>query len=250
MLEPTAAIRYGAPMLPALQPTDALFLDFDGTLVDIAREPGLVEVPPVLLARLRELSASLAGALALVSGRPVADLDTHLHPLRLAAAGEHGAELRFVPGAAVTHHSRLPEEVAAVAQALADECPGVLVELKTASTSVHFRKAPEWEATVVERMREVAQAWPAYELLHGKMVVEFKPAAVNKGLAIRELAGRAPFAGRRPVFVGDDTTDEAGFAVVNELDGISVRVGVHQDTAAQFHLPDVAAVHAWLHTLR
>jgi trehalose 6-phosphate phosphatase len=178
------------------------------------------------------------------------EIDRQLRPLQLAAAGEHGAEIRHRPDSDIDTHQRLPAVVVEFARQLQRELPDVLVELKAASVSVHFRRAPEHQGEVEQRLQGLVADWPDYELLHGKMVVEFKPGAVDKGRAIQALAAQPPFRGRRPVFIGDDTTDEAGFAVVNELDGLSIRVGHRPGSVARYQLADVAAVHAWLAQLQ
>lgn len=236
-------------MLPAPELTDCLFLDFDGTLVEIASEPSLIVVPDSLRELLAGLQARLAGAVAIISGRPITDLDRHLAPLRFAAAGEHGAEIRHRPGGTVDSHTRLPAEMLRFVESLARECPGLLVEPKSASVSVHYRNAPTHGAAVTARMHKLSADWPDYELLHGKMVLELKPGHLNKGVAIRSLAAQPPFAGRRPVFIGDDTTDESGFAAVNELEGLTIRVGGADSSQARYRLPDIASVHAWLQRL-
>ena len=243
-------VRLAPPTPPAPAAGDALFLDFDGTLVDIASEPQRVVVGQALIALLGSLQRRVDGALALISGRPITDLDRQLSPLQLAAAGEHGAEIRHRPGALIDSHARLPGAVVSFVDGLGAALPDVLIELKAASVSVHFRNAPARQAEVERQMQRLQAEWPDYELLHGKMVVEFKPAAVNKGRAIRALAAQVPFSGRRPVFIGDDTTDEEGFRAVNELGGVSIRVGARPESAALYRLADVAAVHAWLAQLQ
>lgn len=235
---------------PQPESGDALFLDFDGTLVEIAGDPQSVVVGGWLLDLLAHLQERLTGAVALISGRPIADIDRQLRPLSLAAAGEHGAEIRHRPDSDVDTHQRLPDTVVAFARQLERDLPDVLVELKAASVSVHFRGAPERQGDVEKRLQRLVSDWPDYELMHGKMVVEFKPGAVDKGRAIRALAAQPPFRGRRPVFIGDDTTDEAGFGVVNELGGLSIRVGRRPGSTARYELADVAAVHAWLAQLQ
>ena len=235
-----------AAALPPLDSDDALFLDFDGSLVEIALNPGDVVVPPSLLALLQNLDARLGGALAIISGRPITDLDVQLAPLQLAAAGEHGAEIRHLKNGAVEPSVDLPVSAAQQLRELSRQLPGTVLELKTASAALHFRAVPQHEHAAVGGIRALAQQHADYELMHGKMVAEFKPAAINKGLALAELVARSPFAGRRPVFIGDDVTDEAGFMAVNELGGLSIRVGKVAATEARYSLADVAAVHCWL----
>ena len=238
------------PVLPELSPTDAVFLDFDGTLVEIAPRPAEVVVPAALLDLLAHTRAELGGALALVSGRPIADLDALLselnEPRTVAAAGEHGAEIRSAGAQEIVRESRLPEFVRTAVQDLATELDGTLLELKEASASLHYRTAPQHERAVIAGMQALEGELPGYALLLGKMVAELKPADVDKGVAIRQLSQAAPFVGRRPVFVGDDVTDEPGFVAVNEMGGVSVRVGDVADSHAQYSLGSVADVHKWL----
>jgi trehalose 6-phosphate phosphatase len=235
-----------AATIPSLDIADALFLDFDGSLVEIALNPADVVVPNSLLTLLADLEAERDGALAIISGRPIADLDKRLAPLHLAAAGEHGAEIRHLNNGAVQQSLELP---AAAAQQLRDlnrHLQGMVLEVKTASAALHFRAAPEHEAAAIDAIQKMAAQHTDYELMHGKMVAEFKPAGINKGMAVAELAAQKPFAGRRPVFIGDDVTDEAGFAAVNELGGLSIRVGKAAATKARYCLADVPEVHRWL----
>ena len=237
------------PTPPPLCEDDALFLDFDGTLVDIAPRPELVIVTDELRELVGSVQKALDGALAMISGRPVGELDALLAPLTFAAAGEHGAEIRYRHGAEVVSESTLPEEAAAAVQALTAKLAGTQLELKRASASLHYRAAPEQESAVVAGMRELEAQLQGYALILGKMVAELKPENVDKGLAIRDLCEQQQFAGRRPVFVGDDVTDESGFRAVNELGGVSVCVGDKTDTQASYRLPDVAGVHDWLGTI-
>jgi trehalose 6-phosphate phosphatase len=232
--------------LPLLDSDDALFLDFDGSLVEIALTPDDVVVTPSLLALLQNLEARLNGAVAIVSGRPITELDSQLAPLQLAAAGEHGAELRRLNKGPIEQSVDLPVSATQQLRALNEQLPGTALELKTAAAALHFRAAPQHEHAAVAGIRALAQQHAGYELMHGKMVAEFKPAGINKGMALAELAAQAPFAGRRPVFIGDDVTDEAGFMVVNELGGLSIRVGKTAATKARYYLADVTEVHCWL----
>jgi trehalose 6-phosphate phosphatase len=236
-------------MLPLPNSKDAIFLDFDGTLVDIAPSPSQVHVSAELIELLQTLQVRLAGALAIISGRPIESLDTLLAPLKLAAAGEHGCEIRFRKEDSILHAKPLPVAAAREMTALADSFPGTEVEIKTASAAVHFRQAPDLGPQVLAAVKAVTNSFEGYELLHGKMVAELKPAQMNKGIAIRTIAQRAPFRGRRPVYIGDDVTDEAGFIAVNELGGLSIRAGLENNTAARYRVDGVNGVHTWLRKL-
>jgi trehalose 6-phosphate phosphatase len=216
-----------------LRPSCALFLDFDGTLVDLAPQPEDVVVASDLLETLAALSSSLGGALALISGRPIGQIDEFLRPLRLPVAGVHGAERRSASGEVTllaTHPLQHVEEVAA---RLAARHPALRVEEKRGSLALHYRQAPALEALCVQAMQDAVERSPGLALLHGKMVVEAKPGGASKGQAIEAFLAEAPFAGRRPVFVGDDLTDEVGFATVQRLGGIGVKVGEGASVAAQ-----------------
>ena len=208
-----------------LSPACALFLDFDGTLVDIAPQPGAVVVPSSLVPTLAALQQFLGGAVAVVSGRPIREIDEFLAPLHLPAAGVHGAERRTATGA----WERLPGqplgEVESAARALADRHAGLLVEHKQSSLALHYRAAPHLEDECLAAMQEAVSRSPGLTLLRGKMVAEAKPATTSKGGAIEAFLREPPFAGRTPVFVGDDVTDEVGFSTVQGLGGLGVKVG-------------------------
>jgi trehalose 6-phosphate phosphatase len=216
-----------------LSPACALFLDFDGTLVDIAPEPGAVTVPSSLVPTLTALHGHLGGAIAVVSGRPIAQIDQFLAPLRLATAGIHGAERRSTAGDLARIDSPPLHVVEGAAAALVARHPALLVEHKHASIAVHYRRAPELEAACVEAMQQAVDRSPGMTLLRGKMVVEAKPGGVSKGNAIEAFLLEPPFAGRRPVFIGDDVTDEAGFSTVQRLGGLGVKVGEGPTVAAE-----------------
>jgi trehalose 6-phosphate phosphatase len=236
------------PLPPALQAGDALFLDFDGTLADIAPRPDAVRVADGLANTLLRLHERLGGALAIVSGRPIEELDRQLAPLRLPAAGVHGMERRDAQGLQhrlVAGGEPALERVADAAEALAARHRGLLVERKPGAVALHFRLAPELEALCIETMRAAVAGDAALALLHGKAVIEAKPTLAGKGRAIAAFMTEAPFAGRRPVFAGDDVTDEAGFEVALALGGDAVKVG-DGATAASFRLADPSAVQVWL----
>lgn len=233
---------------PKADATRAFFFDVDGTLLEIAATPSGVRVEAELVATIRRLHECTGGAVAFISGRNVADIDALFPGLRLPIAGQHGLERRDAAGAL---HHHVPQGVdwpglkARIHTALGD-VEGLLLEDKGLSLAVHFRQQPSLEGRVGETLgRLVAEAGDAIRLQPGKCVLEVKPAGRDKGTAIAEFMTEPPFAGRRPVFVGDDTTDEYGFRVVNEMGGDSVKVG-DGDSAARWRLDNVQAVHAWL----
>ena len=206
-------------------PDCALFLDFDGTLVDIAPLPDQVIVTDMLRTALPLLQARLKGRLALVSGRPINELDKLLAPLAFPAAGVHGMERRGIDG--VVRRLTPPDFdlVRQAAQGLAARHPDLWVEEKHGALALHFRQAPELQALCTDAMRVAVEASPGLLLMEGKMIVEVKSNAVSKGTAIWDFLAEAPFAGYRPLFIGDDTTDEAGFAQVQSIGGIGLKVG-------------------------
>jgi len=219
-----------------LSPACALFLDFDGTLVDIAPEPGAVVVPSTLVPTLAALQRFLGGAVAVVSGRPIRELDQFLSPLRLPVAGVHGAERRSATGLMEYIADQPLGEVEHAARALAERHPGLLVEHKRSSLALHYRAVPHLEAECIAAMQAAVDRSPGLTLLRGKMVAEAKPTGASKGAAIEAFLNEPPFAGRLPLFVGDDVTDEVGFATVQRLGGLGVKVG-EGPTAAWQRLP-------------
>lgn len=209
--------------------TIAILLDVDGTLIEIAPTPEAVRVPPSLVHTLARLRDKLDGALSLVSGRPIAVLDRLFAPLRVAIVGGHGAEARLSPHG-MTVRSRvhpIDPELRKRLLDIAAETPGLLAESKEHSLALHYRLVPELEHSVRERIERacVELGHGAVEVLPGKSVFEVKPKGFDKGVAIRELMRHPPFAGRQPVFLGDDVTDESGFAAVHALGGFGFSVG-------------------------
>jgi trehalose 6-phosphate phosphatase len=230
----------------------AFFLDFDGTLVDIAAVPEAVVVPEDLPAVLTALAAKAGGALALVSGRSVETLDRLLRPVRLPAAGVHGAEIRLPDSAFVTPVAPEVIEIARRAMTeLAARHPGLILEDKGVAIALHFRNAPAEASTVLDvAERAAAETGRAMVVQQGKMVVELRPSNADKGRALATLMTQRPFAGRRPIAIGDDLTDEPMLAAARALGGVAVRVGSSMpDSAASLHLADPAAVRGWLAAL-
>lgn len=228
----------------------ALFFDVDGTLLPIRERPTDVRSDEPLRTCLRALAARQGGALALVSGRAIDDLDRIFTPLVLPAAGMHGAEIRFADG---TRERETPDRMDGcrpTVHAFVAAHPGLLLEDKGLTLAVHYRQRPELEAEVLATLSRLV-AGSDLAVQRGKMVAEVKPAGIDKGRAIARLATQTPFTGRRPVFVGDDVTDESGFRHVNAAGGVSIRVGPAADpTDAHLNVPDVSAVLAVLHALR
>jgi trehalose 6-phosphate phosphatase len=223
----------------------ALFLDFDGTLAELAPRPDAVVVPNDLAPMLERLHQRLGGALAIITGRAQSDIDTMLRPLTLPGAFEHGAVRRTRHGLlAVDCHPDLAPAVTA-AQALAARHPGLLVERKRTAMALHYRLAPELEELSVRTIRDAVGHAPGLQLLHGKAVIEVKSAHASKGKAITAFMAEVPFHGRTPLFLGDDVTDEAGFEAVHRLGGAGIKIGPGA-TQARHHMADPAAVRAWL----
>ena len=236
---------------PLLDPSDqvAIFLDFDGTLVQIAEHPDLAQVPANLRGTLQSVHDSLDGALALITGRSIASLDALLAPLHLPAAGVHGMEYRDVSGVVqAVAAPRFPDWARAELVAVAAIDAGLLLEDKVHGMALHYRGAPEMEQRVRDAVAAVAVRLGAdFAVQDGKMVVELRPSCASKGTAVERFMANPPFAGRRPVFIGDDITDEDAFRAVNEMDGYSIRVGeLGPGSAARYVLTDVEAVRDWL----
>jgi trehalose 6-phosphate phosphatase len=216
-----------------LVPSCALFLDFDGTLVDIAPQPESVTVPSALIGTLRSLHEYLGGGLALISGRPIAQIDAFLEPLRFPIAGVHGTERRAADGAVTLLSTHPLDHVEEAAKRLAAQHPQLLVETKRGSIALHYRQAPALEALCLQVMQQAVNESTGLTLMRGKMVAEAKLGGASKGLAIEAFMHEPPFIGRTPVFIGDDFTDEVGFATVQRLGGLGVKVGEGASVAWQ-----------------
>jgi len=231
---------------PPLPPCgSALFFDFDGTLADLAPRPDAVVVDAAVLRCLARLLRAQGGAVGIVSGRPVAEIDAFLSPVRLAVAGVHGTERRgfdgflrriATPGLAPAHDW---------IQAFAARHPGLLLEVKPGALALHYRGAPELEDACVAVMNEAQALVEGMGLLCGKCVVELKPRRASKGQAVRSFMDERPFRSRRPWVFGDDVTDEAAFETVLALGGVAVKIGPGE-SLAPYRLPDPAALRRWL----
>lgn len=228
----------------------ALALDVDGTILEIAPAPDLVHVPDGLCDLLARLNARLDGALVLISGRTLHDLDALFGPLQVAAVGCHGAEVRLADRDLVTHVPSLDARLRSRLGNLIGLGDGIVVEDKSYAVALHYRLAPRLGRALLMEVERIAAdfALTGIELLHGKDVIEVKSARVNKGTAFRDLMREPPFAGREPVFVGDDTTDEAVFAVLPDFEGYGISVG-RAIAGAQFCFERAADVRTWLASL-
>ncbi|HEY7808809.1 MAG TPA: trehalose-phosphatase [Allosphingosinicella sp.] len=234
------------PPPPELLNGAALFLDFDGTLVELADTPAAIRLPDELRPLLERLAKRLEGRLAIVSGRAIADLDAHLGRCGIAVSGSHGLELRFADGTPLplAAPSGLGEARQAL-QSFANGDPRLLVEEKPASVALHFRQAPD-RAAEAQSLAVALAGQNGLAVQPGKMVVELRPHGADKGDALRRLMTEQPFARGRPLFVGDDLTDEHAFKAAAALGGAGILVGPARTTAATWRLDGVPAVAAWL----
>jgi trehalose 6-phosphate phosphatase len=222
---------------------DALFLDFDGTLAEIGPDPDAIALAAETAAALAMLATRLGGAVAILSGRDIRDLAQRT-PDAVWRLGGHGLEVVAPGDAPPTAPPGLPDAVLAPLTAVT-AIPSVRLEIKGPVAALHYRAAPQAEADCVAAARAAAALAPGLVSQQGKMVVEVKPAGAHKGSALRRLSEAPPFAGRRPIMLGDDTTDEDAIAAAEALGGIGVKVGPGP-TAASLRTPDPAAVRAWL----
>ena len=233
------------PPIPSLQ--WCLFLDVDGTLIELTDSPLATFADPELKTLLGHVAERLGGALALISGRSIDYLDALFSPLRLPAAGLHGVERRKASG--IMHGASFVDtqltEARAAVNALVQSQPGTSVEDKGRTLAVHFRMAPQCESAVRQALTDIAKPLGTnYHIQEGSMVLEIKPRGFSKATAIKAFMHEPPFSGRQPVFVGDDLTDQDGFKMVEDQGGISIAVGdrVH----GQFRFDTVSAVRDWL----
>ena len=235
--------------LPEPSPNWALFLDIDGTLLDLAPTPTDVVVPPGLPDLLRVLARRLNGAVAVVSGRALTDIDALLSPLTLSAAGQHGAEIRLAGGAVERFDAaaKLLESLLPAVEAFAAERPGILVEDKGMTIAAHCRQVPHYQTELGVFLEGLAARYPdCLETIRGHRVFEIKPRNLSKRTAVEHFMHAAPFAGRLPVFIGDDRTDEDGFAAVKAAGGYAIRVGLDGPSIADWRIADPTAMRAFL----
>lgn len=233
---------------PAPESDWAWFFDIDGTLANIESAPDLVRVDPEMRALIDSLATRSGGAVALISGRAIRDIDKLFPEHTLAVAGQHGAERRSADGHVTQRGSRGAnlEAIRDALVAMVHQYPGLLLEDKGLSLALHYRKAPQLAEFVHDQLHELMQRHgEGFNLQDGKCLMEIVPLSINKGGALREFMAEDPFAGRLPVFLGDDVTDEHAFIMVNELGGYSIKVGAGA-THARMCLRDVSAVREWL----
>jgi trehalose 6-phosphate phosphatase len=234
-------------MLPDIDNIEryAIFLDLDGTLAELVAHPDSVQVEHSTLRLLETLSQNVGGALAVVSGREIAVVDRLLRPLVLPVAGVHGLERRDARGVI---HSRDTADISSINLELENAIgheTGVVIERKTGAIALHYRLRPELDRRCRDIVHGVIEKRPDLHLLQGKMVYEIMPRGSDKGGAIQAFLAETPFLGRRPIFAGDDVTDEAGFSVVNARHGVSIKIGAGQ-SVARFRARDVRQFRAWL----
>ncbi len=233
------------PAVPDLPPPEraAYLLDFDGTLVDIAPAPDQVVVDPRLPANLRALRTRAGGAVAIVTGRPIAQVDSLLPDAVTAIAGEHGTALRHEPGGPTTTATlpHPPQSWVTAAQAATARHPGTLLEDKRHGFVLHYRANPDAGPALLASLETLLAEQPGFEIMAAKMAWELRPAGVSKATAVHAIMRQAPFAGRIPIFVGDDVTDEAGMDAARALGGVGLRLP--EDFATPAH------VRAWIASL-
>ncbi|WP_374656386.1 trehalose-phosphatase [Dongia sp.] len=219
----------------------ALFLDLDGTLLDIAASPESVLVPKHLIDTLARLRTGLGGALAILSGRPLRTIDRLLHPLLIAAGGEHGAVLRLADGAIAEAEVEtvVPAHWRQMIHQQAENWPGVLVEEKSHGLALHYRADPALGVAVTALLEQLVESDPTFEILPALLARELRHRSINKGEALRRLMATAPFERRRPLFIGDDVTDEDAIAAADRLGGLGLRV-------ADCFAGEPARVRTWL----
>jgi trehalose 6-phosphate phosphatase len=223
----------------------AIFLDLDGTIVELVEHPDAVRVETSTLQLLETLRDKSGGALAVISGREIASIDLLLRPLELPVAGVHGLQLRDAAGIVHLHETADIKPVTNLLEKVIGEESGVIIEEKPGAVALHYRLRPDLERRCCEIVEDVVGRRPNLRLVHGKMVFEILQKGADKGSVIEAFLSKPPFLGRKPIFAGDDETDESGFVAVNALGGLSIKVGTGK-TAARFRARDVGELRDWL----
>lgn len=230
---------------------DALFLDIDGTLLNIVNNPAEVSVPPNLVVLLRQLQSLFSGAVAVITGRQIADVDRLFAPLKLTASGVHGSEIRLDPfRETVRYAAEISTIDIAAITVIAARYPGVMIEPKGTGVAVHYRNVPEKSAALHDDLATFLSGVDARLIMsRGRMVFEILPKGLSKGAAIEHLMHSAPFANRRPVMIGDDVGDIPAFEAVRRMHGLAIRVAGEHFKLQQSELPNPEAVRELLHAL-
>lgn len=244
----SATAPLALPPPPPVRDDWAVFLDIDGCLLDFADRPEDVVVPQGLHDDILRLRDALDGALAVVSGRSLAQIDALFPEMRLEAAGLHGLELRSAPARHTDRDAALGDlkRIRSAAEQVVSQHPGAWVEDKGIGLAFHWRTAPGARRALEAIAASATSQLDGYRLQHGNCVLELRPDGHHKGTAIEHLMHGAPFAGRVPVYAGDDFTDEDGFMTINSLDGLSIIVGDRRPTTARHAIGDTGALRAWL----
>jgi trehalose 6-phosphate phosphatase len=231
---------------PKLTRDAALFLDLDGTLAEIMQTPEQVHIQPNILKSLSRLSEQLQGALAVVSGRTIANIDRLCSPFHFAAAGQHGLEFRNHDQVdSVVEHIEILNQFRNEIMTIHKRYPTLLIEYKGSSFALHYRQAPTIGALVYEDLQKILSSYPQFFLQNGKMVWEICLCGAGKGLAIQHFMNCEAFHNRSPFFIGDDVSDEDGFESVNGLGGISIKIGTGK-TIANYRMTNVTELGNWL----
>lgn len=228
----------------------ALFLDIDGTLIDVAPSPEEVSVPRELPDLLYELQTALGGALALVTGRQVSAADRLMAPQSFIVSGVHGTQLRGAPAAeALGLAPRVPDELVRVVRGVAGGSDAIVVEHKRSGLAVHFRKAPAAGVALNVELTRLLERWPQYELRGGRMVLEIVPRGYSKATAVNALMQNPPFRGRVPVAIGDDHGDDPALVLARKMGGLGLTVGGEHFDVTRADFANATAVRAWLREL-